>query len=333
MKFDVILGNPPYQINDGGGGAGKSASPIYNKFIEQAKKLNPENLLVIIPSRWFNGGKGLDQFREDMLNDTRISTIVDYADSKDCFPGVDIPGGVCYFLWDSQHTGPCKTIYIEPGGHETSAIRFLNEFPTFIRNNQAVNIVEKIATQTNSFMSEIVSSRKPFGLESKEKSDNSNEIILRNSSGLGSIKKEKIKCGFELLPKWKTIVSKVTVEHAGVPGKDGMMKVLSIVQVLPPNSACTETYLIAGSFDNELEAKNLEKYLKTKFVRFLISQMLASMNMSKSSYSFVPQQNYGSDSDINWNKHLDEIDSQLYQKYGLSEDEILFINSKIKGME
>ena len=332
MKFDIILGNPPYQENDGGGGAGKSATPVYNKFIEQAKTLNPENMLLIIPSRWFNGGKGLDQFRETMLNDERLAKIVDYADSRDCFPGVDIPGGVCYFVWDVDHSGPCKTTYIEPGGKAIEAERPLNEFPIFIRNNRAINIIKKVTSKTEVFMSEVVSSRKPFGLESKEKSDDSGEIILRNSSGLGSIKREKIKSGFDLIPKWKTIVSKVTVEHAGVPGKDGMMKVLSIVQVLPPNSASTETYLIAGAYDNEIQAKNTEKYLKTRFVRFLVSQMLASMNMSKSSYSFVPVQDFTGKSDIDWDKTIDGIDIQLFVKYGLNSDESEFIKSKIKEM-
>ena len=135
MKFDVIIGNPPYQLSDGGGGAGKSAAPLYHKFVDQAKKLAPRYLSMIIPSRWFAGGKGLDGFREDMLNDHRLSRIVDYIDSKDCFPGgVDIPGGICYFLWDREYNGTCRVTNILKGNNVVEADRILNEFPTFIRN-------------------------------------------------------------------------------------------------------------------------------------------------------------------------------------------------------
>lgn len=332
-KFDVVIGNPPYQEEDGGGGAGKSASPVYNKFVEAIKQMNPEVFSLVIPSRWFNGGKGLDSFRQEMLNDERISKIVDFADSKECFPGVDIPGGVCYLVWKKDHSGPTNVVFKDVGQPYLPRTRKLNEFPTFIRNNLSVDIVHKVKNKSSKMMNEVVSSRKPFGLESNQRSDDSGEILLRSSKGLGSISRDKIKVGLELIDKWKVIVSKVTVEHAGVPNKDGTMKVLSIVQTLPPNSASTETYLIAGTFDNEISAKRLERYLKTKFVRFLISQMLASMNMSKASYSFVPIQNFSDLSDINWDLPIDEIDHQLFKKYDLTKSEIEFIESKIRRME
>lgn len=165
MKFDVIIGNPPYQLGDGGGGAGKSATPIYQLFVMQALKLNPRFLSMIIPSRWFNGGKGLDDFRKKMLNDTHMSRIVDFADSKDCFPsGVDIPGGICYFLWDSHHDGMCSVTNVAKDGRQTTEDRVLNEFDTFIRQNKAVDIVKKARAFNEKMMSEVVSSRKPFGL-------------------------------------------------------------------------------------------------------------------------------------------------------------------------
>lgn len=324
MKFDVIIGNPPYQMSDGGGGAGKSAMPLYNRFVEQAKKLNPRYLSMIIPSRWYSGGKGLDGFRVSMLNDDRISTIVDYADSKDCFPGgVDIPGGICYFLWKRDYHGKCTVTNILKDGNRISDERELNEYDTFIRNNRAVSVVRKVTLRSARMMNTQISSRKPFGLESNTRSDSQGDIILRSSNGMGYISKAKITSGFDLIDKWKVIVSKVSFEHAGVPDRDGTMRVLSVVQALPPNSVCTESYLVAGAFDNEVFAQNCISYLKTKFVRFLIMQMLASMNMSKSTYSFVPIEDFSK----SW------IDEELYEKYGLSDEEITFIESSIKPME
>ena len=324
MKFDVIISNPPYQLSDGGGGAGKSSAPIYHLFVQKAVQLQPRYLTMIIPSRWFSGGKGLDRFRSEMLNDNRISQIVDYSDSKDCFAnGVDIPGGICYFLWERDRNGKCIVTNILKDGRRFSAERTLNEYDTFIRSNEALSIVKKAKSLNEQTMDTIVSSRKPFGLESNTPFDTDGDVILRSSNGLGRIRKGRILSGSDLLDRWKVIVSKVSFEHAGVPGKDGMMRVLSVLQVLPPNSACTESYLVAGSFDNESDAKNEVQYLKTKFARFLIMQMLASMNMSKSSYSFVPMQDFSKP----W------TDEELYAKYNLTDDEISFIESMIKPME
>lgn len=324
MKFDVIISNPPYQLSDGGGGAGKSAAPIYQKFVEQAKKLNPKYMTMIIPSRWFSGGKGLDDFRNAMLNDERLGLIVDFADSKDCFPsGVDIPGGICYFLWEKSRTGLCTVKNVLKDGREVVAERKLNEYQTFIRSNSALSIVKKALSKNEPPLSSCVSSRKPFGLESNTAFDNNGDVILKSSKGMGRIKRSRIVSGFDLIPKWKVIVSKVSFEHAGVPDKDGMMRVLSVVQILEPNSACTESYLVAGAFDTEIEADNMVSYLKTKFVRFLIMQMLASMNMSKASYSFVPVQDFSKP----W------TDEELYAKYNLTDEEIAFIDSMIRPMD
>lgn len=325
MKFDVIIGNPPYQLSDGGGGAGKSAAPIYQRFVQQAKKLNPRYISMIIPSRWFSGGKGLDDFRSEMLADRRMSRIVDYVDSKDCFPGgVDIPGGICYFLWERAYDGDCYVTNILKGNvGEINAVRALNEFEVFIRDNRAVSIVKKVLSKQEGTLSGQVLSRKPFGLESNTPFDEDGDTILRSSNGLGKIKKYKITAGKEYISKWKVIVSKVSFEHAGVPDKKGEMRVLSVVQKLQPNSACTESYLVAGVYERESLCDNLISYLKTKFVRFLITPMLASMNMSKTSYSFVPMQDFTKQ----W------TDEELYAKYGLTDEEIAFIESMIKPME
>ena len=322
MKFDVICSNPPYQLSDGGGGAGKSAAPIYQLFVQQAKKLNPRFMTMIIPSRWFNGGKGLNNFRTEMLNDKSLRRIVDYVDSKDCFPTVDIPGGICYFLWEREYDGDCLVTNMLKDGTPLTSLRVLDEYPTFIRSNKAVSIVKKVGSLGEETMENMVSSRKPFGLESNTAFDKDGDVILRNSSGIGKVKHSRILSGEELLSKWKTIVSKVCFEHAGTPDKNGQMRVLSVLQVLQPNSACTESYLVAGSFDTEKEAENLKVYLKTKFARFLLMQMLASMNMSKSSYRFLPIQDFTKE----W------TDDELYKKYNLSIDEIEYIEQIILPM-
>ena len=324
MKFDVIIANPPYQLSDGGGGAGKSAAPIYQKFVEQAKKLSPRYMSMIIPSRWFSGGKGLDDFRLSMLQDDRVSKIVDYSDSKDCFPsGVDIPGGICYFLWERDRHGLCHVKNILKDGRVIEANRKLDEYTTFIRYNSAETIVQKVLALNESTLSTIVSSRKPFGLDSNTKFDENGDIVLRSSKGLGKISSKHIQTGLDLIDKWKVIVSKVTFEHAGVPDKDGMMRVLSVTQTLPPQSACTESYLVVSAFDSKEYADNMITYLKTKFVRFLMMQMLASMNMSKATFSFVPTQDFAKP----W------TDEELYAKYSLTQEEIDFIESMIKPME
>lgn len=324
MKFDVIIANPPYQLSDGGGGAGKGAVPIYQYFIQQAKKLQPRYMTMIIPSRWMNGGKGLDSFRKEMLIDKRLSKLVDYSDSKDAFPnGVDIPGGICYFLWEKDYKGRCNVKFIRKTGIVDEDDRDLNEFPIFIRDNTAVHIVKKVMKQSETYLSEQVSARKPFGLESSVRPQAKGDTVLQSSSGKGFIPRERILTGVSLIDKWKVTVSKVTFEHAGVPDKNGTMKVLSTLSILPPPSACTESYLVIGSYNDKVTAENLLTYIQTKFCRFLISQTLASMNMTRTSYSFVPLQDFSKP----W------TDAELYTKYGLTEEEIAFIESMIRPMD
>ena len=323
MKFDVIIGNPPYQLGDGGGGAGKSSSPIYNLFVENAKKLNPRYLTMIIPSRWFSGGKGLNEFRQTMLKDNHISKIIDYEDSKDCFSGgVDIPGGICYFLWERNYQGLCSITNIMKNGNTITSMRSLSEFPILIRNNNSVSIVKKVTKIERNFLSEEVFSRRPFGIDSNVEWNLDGDLIYRNSDGLGKINSTKVSQNKTEIPKWKVIISKVSYEHAGVPDKDGMMRVLSVLQKLPPNSVCSESYLLVKTFDSEDEAENLLSYLKTKFIRFLMTQMLASMNMTKTTFSLFPIQDFSK----TW------TDEALYKKYGLIEEEIAFIESIIKPM-
>jgi site-specific DNA-methyltransferase (adenine-specific) len=320
MKFDVIIGNPPYQLSDGG--FGRSASPIYHRFVQQAKKLNPRYLTMIIPSRWFGGGKGLDEFRAEMLNDNRIRKIVDFEDANEVFPGVDIAGGICYFLWERDSKGQCEVVNMH-GGIEATSKRHLNEFRTFIRHSQAVPIIRKVLAKRERNMSEQVTSRKPFGLATNVRPMKNGELILRWQNGEGPYKRSCISVGFAMIDKWKVITSYVGYDHAGNPGKDGRRRVFSKIDILPPGTICTETYLVVGSFKEETQAQNLVVYMKSRLFRFLVSQFMYSHHITKDSYSLVPIL----DMSKQW------TDEKLYKRYGITEDEIAFIESKIRPMD
>lgn len=320
MKFNVIIGNPPYQLSDGGNGA--SASPLYHRFVRQAQKLKPRYLTMIIPSRWFGGGKGLDDFRREMLNDNHIRVLVDYENASDCFPGVDIAGGVCYFLWDRDNPGLCDVVNIR--NNETMhSVRALNEFDTFIRHDQAASIVRKVCAFGEPMMSNMVSSSKPFGLRTFVRPQESGDILLRWQNGEGPYRRGEITVGRELIDKWKVITSYVGYDHAGNPGKDGKRRVFSKIDILPPGTICTETYLVVGSFDTKQEAKNLVAYMKTLFFRFLVAQCMYSHHITKEAYRLVPIQDFSQ----SW------TDEKLYAKYGITDEEIKFIESMVRTME
>ena len=320
MKFDVIIGNPPYQLSDGGNGA--SASPLYHRFVRQAQKLKPRYLTMIIPSRWFGGGKGLDDFRREMLNDNHIRVLVDYENASDCFPGVDIAGGVCYFLWDRDNPGLCDVVNIR--NNETRhSVRALNEFDTFIRHDRAASIVRKVCAFGEPMMSNMVSSSKPFGLRTFVRPQESGDILLRWQNGEGPYRRDEITVGRELIDKWKVITSYVGYDHAGNPGKDGKRRVFSKIDILPPGTICTETYLVVGSFDTEQEATNLVAYMRTLFFRFLVAQCMYSHHITKEAYRLVPIQDFSQ----SW------TDEKLYAKYGITDEEIKFIESMVRPME
>jgi len=321
MKFDVIIGNPPYQLNDGGG-TGSSAKPIYQLFIEQAKKLYPRYLTMIVPARWYSGGKGLDEFRNDMLNDKRIRKLIDYTDSRDCFPGVDIAGGVCYFLWDRDNEGVCE-VTTNHHNHTSKSKRYLNEFNTFVRENIAIEIIRKAQMGNKLFLQSIVSSRMPFGIVSNVKPKKEGEFLLITSKGEGRISATEVTSGFDLINKWKVLLSKTASEHAGQADKEGRKKVFSRLEIISPGTVCSESYLIVGSYENEILAQNLLSYLKTKFCRFLVSTILLTQNITKGKFQFVPLEDF---SEI-W------TDEKLYNKYGLTQDEIDFIETRIRPMD
>lgn len=320
MKFDVIISNPPYQLSDGGNGA--SAKPIYQLFVNAAKKLNPKYITMIIPSRWFAGGKGLDDFRQEMLEDKRISNIVDYVNAKDCFPGVSLGGGVCYFLWTRDNKGECKFTNIHDGKSSTE-LRNLSEYPIFVRYNEAVSIIHKVQAHNEPTVSCVIGSRNPFGLSSSARGGEKKTetyCLLYSSGGIGYIDQRTITQGNDIVGKYKVMISKVTSEHAGEPDKDGMFTVVSTTKVLKPFEVCTDSYLIAYTCDNENEAKNFAEYICTRFFRFLLLQAVSSINLSKEKFQFIPMQDFS----IAYNDNI------LFKKYGFSDSETEFIKSMIK---
>lgn len=319
MNFDVIVGNPPYQLSDGG--FGKSATPIYNHFVEQAIKLRPRYLTMIIPARWFGGGKGLADFRQQMLNDKRLRKIVDFEDSSDVFPGVSIAGGVCYFLWDRDNEGKCNVTNSHMES-KTETLRDLNEFPIFIRDGAAVPIVRKILSHKEDKLSTQVSSYKPFGLRTYVKPQKTGDIKLFWQKGIGPYKRKDVSAGHEMIDLWKVVTSRSGNEHAGNPGNDGKRRVLSRVEILPPGTVCTETYLVVGSYKTKKEAENLYVYITTCFVRYLMTLFMFGHGITKDTFSLVPI--------LDMKKRWDDL--EIYARYKLTKAEINFIESKIKPM-
>lgn len=324
MKFDVIIGNPPYQLSDGGQAA--SAKPLYHLFVQQAMKLNPRYLSMIIPSRWYAGGKGLDDFRKTMLGTTQLRKLVDYANSADCFPGVNIAGGICYFLWDKSYNGDCEITNMAGDTNVSTISRSLQEFPVFVRNNVAVSILRHIKMMKERPLSLEVKSRNSFGVCSYErgldKPITADDVVLLSSAGKGFYPKSKIIDRDNILNQFKVIIT-YAMSGGNKPSSDGMYQVISSLQILAPNEVCSETYLVLGGYDNRFSAENMLSYVKTKLFRFLMLQTLSSIHITKDSFAFVPIQDFSNP----W------TDEELYKKYGLNENEIAFIESMIKPME
>lgn len=334
MKFNAIVGNPPYQVNDGGG-TGSSAIPLYNDFVNIAQSLYPNFISMIMPAKWYSSGRGLDEFRDKMLQDHRLSMLFDFEDSRDCFPSVDIAGGVCYFLWDKDYNGDCLTTSYQNGVRH-SVYRRIGEYDVFIRNSFALSIIKKVENSDGGNMSSSVYMSNPFGLRSffkGEEKEFDGSINLYGNQGISYVSKDKIPVNASLIDKWKLIMSKTSAEHAGQADKSGRKRIISKLEVLPPNTICTETYLLLKTFDNKEDAKNMQSYMRTQFVRFLLSTILLTQNVAKDKFRFIPLQDFTSSSDIDWNKSIADIDKQLYKKYGLSEEEIKFIEKKIKPMD
>jgi site-specific DNA-methyltransferase (adenine-specific) len=323
MKFDVIIGNPPYQLNDGGG-RDSAAIPLYDKFVQKAKQLAPHFLIMIIPARWYTGGRGLDDFRDNMISDTRMKVIHDYPETDDCFPGLNIRGGVCYFLWDSLYHGDC-TIINHIKGKMIEMKRPLKEanIPLLIRYNQSISIMKKVLKFKEVSLGKYVSTSKPFGMRSNFSDFTSiqtemHSVKLYRFGENGYVAKKIIVKNENLIDRYKVLVSKAS------PGGDEYPhSIVSQPIVSEPNSVCTETYLVIKDVDSRPEAENLVSYIKTRFFRFMMSLVKNTQNISKASYTFVPLQDFSH----SW------TDEMLYRKYKLSSDEIAFIESMIRPME
>ena len=324
MKFDVIIGNPPYQLSDGGNGV--SAAPIFQNFVAQAKKLKPRYLSMIIPARWYAGGKGLDKFRDEMLNDRNMRIIVDYESSKDCFEGVNIAGGICYFLWDRDNPGDCEITNMIDGIGNSHA-RKLNEFPILIRSNMAVSIVHKVLSATNDVWSTHAYPRNPFGFATNfrgrdEKQDGDIEILT--SKGFQYINRADVKKNTDIIDSYKILIGRLVPSNGelDVNPKDGY-KVITDTRLIGPGQINTETYLDIGVFPTKEQALNFEKFLKTKFSRFLLRQAISSLNVTRECFRFVPNEDFTQE----W------TDEKLYNKYGLNDDEISLIETIMRPME
>lgn len=323
MKFDVIIGNPPYQLSDGGG-TGKSAKPIYQLFVSQAKKLRPRYMTMIIPSRWFAGGKGLDDFRKEMLSDRHIRSLVDYDNFKEVFPGVDLAGGACYFLWDRDNPGVCEVTNVS-GGKRITAQRALDEYDIFIRQNQAVEIVKKVShCGYRKNLSDVVYSRMPFGIASTYSPKESGvPCYFTQRIGLKYVSPADLNDSFDILNKWKFLVPK-----APIAGQTDFSKPVGFyyegnTRIAKPGECCSESWLVAGAFDSEAEAEAFKSYIFTKVVRFLLLQTVVSQNISKKNYCFIPA----------LDRYEGEYtDNQLCKMWGITEEEWNFIDSKIAAI-
>lgn len=342
MKFDVVIGNPPYQMNDKGAFA--SSSPIYNEFVEQAKHIEPYTIAMIIPSRWFAGGKGLDEFRDEMLHDNRLKVIHDFPLAEDCFPGKRIAGGVCHFLWKRDYNGECDVYSHSKNKISSHMKRPLLEkgANTFIRINEAISILRKVQDFNEVSFANIVSARKPFGLASD---------FFNNPSkyNLPPISDEKIADGIEIIGtfQYKTTSKFVSTTYPFPSGDKYFNNYKVFVsQVLDngfdwtkerlkpflgyPNMACTETFLCVGCYSDKKIAENVISYMNTKFFHLLMFLKKVSHHVVAKVYEFIPLQDFTDNSDINWSKSIHEIDLQLYKKYGLDDDEINFIETNVK---
>ena len=322
MNFDVIIGNPPYQMGDGGGN-GSSATPIYQQFIQQAMKMNPQYLCMIVPSRWFAGGRGLDDFRDEMLNDKRLKEIHDHPNASDLFPGVEVKGGINYFLWQNDYDGECLVKTYEKGECVSEMKRPLKEDNTevFVRYNEAIPILRKVQAFQEKSFSEFVSSQKPFGLRTfvrGKKESFSDSVILYQSKGIGYINKDEISNNNNWVNLHKIFISYVYGAGEGFPHQ-----ILNKPIYGKPNSACTETYLVIGPFANKERCDNIISYINTRVFRFLVLLIKNTQSAPKRVYQFVPQQKF----DKPW------TDEELYKKYGLTEEEIAYIEKMVRPME
>ena len=323
MKFDVIIGNPPYQL-EVGIEKDNYAIPLYHKFIQQAKKLRPRFISMIIPSRWLAGDREKNDFREEMLHDTRLQILVDYPNAADCFPGIDLSGGVCYFLWNSEYNGICKIVSNRGKDYQSTMNRPLLEpgNDTFIRFNEAIPIIRKIIAYKEPTFDSLVSPQTPFGIVSsfKDYSDKPFEesIAIYTVNGIKYIREDQVSKNRQWISPYKVFISKSYGERGAYP-----YRFLAKPFIGTPRSCCTQTYLMIGPFNTSIECENVISYINTRFFRFCIMQKKNTQDAMRGVYSYVPIQDFSQ----SW------TDEKLYAKYGITDEEIKFIESMVRPME
>lgn len=327
MQFDVIIGNPPYQMTGGGGGTNDSS--IYHLFVEQAMRLEPRFLSMVIPSRWMAGGRGMDEFRKSMLTNRHVSHLVDYPNSAQVFPGVDLKSGVCYFLWDGEQEGDCAVTLIRGDDVVGPTNRKLDEYDVFIRDERAAAILKKVLVHKEKSFDVLLTGDTPFGLATnfsafKPKEPGEDEVKIYASSNAGrrsgAMKRALILKNAHLIDSWKVLAPQAGPGNSGGHILPDM--VLGKPSIAEPNTVCTQTWIVAGPLKSKKQAEVVARYLQTAFVRFVVSLRKISQHAMKGVYRWVPMQD--------WNQ--DWTDEALYKKYGITTDEIAFINSMIRPM-
>jgi len=321
MKFDIIIGNPPYQLNDGGG-TGTSAIPIYQKFVSQAISLRPKYLSMIIPSKWFSGGKGLDDFRNDMLNDRHIKKLVDFENFRDVFPTVDLAGGACYFLWDREYDGDCLVVNATQKT-KNEKIRPLNEFEFFVRSNESISIVKKIKAKNKRFLSDYISPRLPFGVPTTyEPKDKGIPCYFTQKLGLQFVNQKDFSDEYKYKDKYKLLIPKAPIAGQTDFTKPIMIYYEGNILIANPGEICSESWLVAFASDDKAEVEGFKKYLLTKTFRFLLLQTLVSQNTSRKNFCFIPM----------LSSYKENIsDKYLRELWDIDDAEWALINKKIRN--
>lgn len=325
MQFDVIIGNPPYQLASDGG---TRDVPIYHKFVEQAKNLQPRYLTMVIPSRWMAGGLGLSDFRQAMLSDKRIRDLVDYQNAADIFPSVGINGGACYFLWEATHNGPCNVSSVRAGEVYGPNSRTLDEFDVLVRDGRSLNILRKVLAHNEPSINTILARDKEFGWTSnfdgfheREREGDLRLYYIRTMKrSMGYIARKNVTKSEHLIDTWKVLVP--AVGSGRERERSGVDLVLGPSLIAPSPSVCTQSFLFFFVPSRE-EAESLQSYYTTRFFRFLVSLRKITQHATHSTYLWAPMQKW----DRIWR------DSDLYQKYGITIEEIAFIESTIRPME